>query len=89
MIEKTNTRAIVSDKNNQNSSNRMDLTCLSRISLSLENNKNDSLITLFIGFATKNRKNMTPHHEMDLNSLVLRDLKATYVLTCDRREHKN
>ena len=67
----------------------MDLTCLSRISLSLENNKNDSLITLFIGFATKNRKNMTPHHEMDLNSLVLRDLKATYVLTRDRREHKN
>ena len=65
----------------------MDLTCLSRISLSLENNKNDSLITLFIGFSTKNRKNMTPHHEMDLNSLVLRDLKA--VLTRDRREHKN
>ena len=32
---------------------------------------------------------MTPHHEMDLNSLVLRDLKAAYVLTCDRREHKN
>ena len=84
---KTNSRGIVSDKNNQNSSNRMDLTCLSRISLSLENNKNDSLITLFIGFATKNRKNMTPHHEMDLNSLVLRDLKA--VLTRDRREHKN
>ena len=30
---------------------------------------------------------MTPHHEMDLNSLVLRDLKA--VLTRDRWEHKN
>ena len=65
----------------------MDLTCLSRISLSLENNKNDSLITLFIGFSTKNRKNMTPHHEMDLNSLVLHNLKA--FLTGDRREHKN
>ena len=65
----------------------MDLTCLSRISLSLENNKNDSFITLFIGFSTKNRKNMTPHHEMDLNSLVLRDVKAA--LSCDRREHKN
>ena len=24
---------------------------------------------------------MTPHHEMNINSLVLRDLKATYVLT--------
>ena len=32
---------------------------------------------------------MTPHHEMELNSFVLRDLKATYVLTRDRREHKN
>ena len=35
---------------------------------------------------------MTRHHEMDqmdLNSLVLRDLKETYVLTRDRREHKN
>ena len=62
----------------------MDLTCLSRISLSFENNKNDSLMTLvFIGFATKNRNNMTPHHEMDLNSLVLLDLKVTYVLTRD------
>ena len=26
---------------------------------------------------------------MDLNSLVLRDLKATYFLTRDQREHKN
>ena len=32
---------------------------------------------------------MTPQHEMELNSFVLRDLKATYVLTRDRREHKN
>ena len=83
----TNTRGIVSDKNNQYSSNRMDLTCLSRIRLSLENNKNDSLITLFIGFSTKNRKNMTPHHEMDLDSIVLRDHKV--VLTRERREHKS
>ena len=51
---KTNSRGIVSDKNNQNSSNRIDLTSLSRISFSLENNKNNSLITLFIGFVTKN-----------------------------------
>ena len=36
-----------------------------------------------------NRKNMTPHHEMNHNSLVLRDRKATYVLTRDRRIHKN
>ena len=70
---KTNTRGIVSDQNKRNSSNKMDLTCLSRISLFLENNKNDSLITLFIEFATKNRKNMLPHH----------------VLTRDKREHKN
>ena len=62
----------------------MDLTTLWRISLSLKNNKNDSLITLFIGFANKNQKNMTPHHEMALNSLVLQD-----VLTRDKREHKN
>ena len=34
---KTNSRGIVSDKNNQNSSNRIDLTCLLRISFSLEN----------------------------------------------------
>ena len=32
---------------------------------------------------------MAPHHQMDLNSLVLCDLKATYVLTRDRREDKN
>ena len=83
---KTNTKGFVSDKNNQNSSNRMNLTCLLRISLSFENNKSDSLITLFIGFATKNRMNMTPHHQIDLNSLVLRNLKA--VLTRNRREHK-
>ena len=66
----------------------MDLICLSRISLSLENSKNDSYIFTFIGFATKNRKIMTPHHEMNLNSLVLRDLKTTYVLTRDRTEQK-
>ena len=78
---KTNTSGIKSDKNNQNSSNRMDLTCLSRINLSLENNKNNSLITLSIGFTIKNQKNMTPYHEIDLNS------KA--VLTRDRGEDKN
>ena len=68
----------------------MNLICLSRINLSLENNNNDFLITLLsFCLATKNRKNITPHHEMDLNSLVLRDLKATYFLTRDQREHKN
>ena len=36
----------------------------------------------FIVFVTKNRKIMTPHHEMNFNTLVLRDLKATNVLTC-------
>ena len=25
---------------------------------------------------------MTPHHEINFNSLALRDLKATYVFTC-------
>ena len=39
--------------------------------------------------ATKNRKNMTLHDEMDLNGLVLRDLKATYVLTCDLVTEEN
>ena len=49
------------------------------------------LITLiiFIGFATKDRKNVTPHHEMSLNSFALGDSKATYALTCDRRKHKS
>ena len=31
---------------------------------------------------------MTPHHETNLNRLVLRDLKTTYVLTRDRTEQK-
>ena len=31
---------------------------------------------------------MTPPHKMNLNSLVLRDLKTTYVLTRDRTEQK-
>ena len=39
---------MVGDKNNWNSSNRMDLTCLWKTSLSLENNINDSLIALLI-----------------------------------------
>ena len=62
----------------------MDLTCLSRISVSVENNKNFNYSIIFIGSATKNRPNMTPHHEMNLNSLALRDLKATCVLTRDK-----
>ena len=32
---------------------------------------------------------MTTHQEMDLNILVLRDLKAAFVLTRDGREHNN
>ena len=49
-----------------------------------------TLITIiFIGFAAKNQKNMTPHHEMNLNSLALHDRKATYALTRDRRKRKN
>ena len=31
---------------------------------------------------------MTPHHEMNLNSLDLRDLKTTHALTRDRKEQK-
>ena len=30
---------------------------------------------------------MTPHHEMNLNSLDLRDLKTTHALTRDRTEN--
>ena len=64
----------------------MDLICLSRISLSLENKKNNSYN--FIGFVTNNRKIITPHHEINLNSLDLCDLKTTYALTRDRTEQK-
>ena len=46
-LTKTNTRGIVGNKNNKNSSNRMDLTCLLQIRLSLENNK-DSFINFLI-----------------------------------------
>ena len=67
----------------------MDVTCLSRISVSLENSKNFNYSVIFIGFATKNRKTMTPHHGVNLASLVLCDLKATYDLIRDRRKHKN
>ena len=65
----------------------MDLICLSRISLSLENKKNNSYN--FIGFVTNNRKIITPHHEINLNSLDLCDLKTTYALTRDRTTEKN
>ena len=69
---KTNTRGIVSDKNNSKSSNRMDLTCLSRISLFLENNKNDSLTTLLFLLVSQPRSERTWH------LIVLRNLNDTY-----------
>ena len=59
MIDQTNTRGILSDKNNPNTSKRMDLTCLSKISLSLENNKNDSSITLFFLLVSQPRTEKT------------------------------
>ena len=71
--KKTNSRGVVSDKNNQNKSNRVNLTCLSSITLSFENNKNDSLTTLLSVLVSQprtertwhlNRKSMTPHHQV-------------------------
>ena len=47
-LTKINTRGIVGNKSNKNSSNRMDLTCLLQIRLSLENKNNDSFIILLI-----------------------------------------
>ena len=47
-LTKTNTRGIVGNKSNKNSLNRVDLTSLLQIRLSLENNNNNSFVTLSI-----------------------------------------
>ena len=47
-LTKINTRGIGGNKSNKNSSNRMDLTFLLQNSLYLENDSNNSFITLLI-----------------------------------------
>ena len=65
----------------------MDLICLSRISLSLENSKNDSYIYTFIGFAPRTERSWHLTMKWTLIVLFCVILKQP-VLTRDRREQK-
>ena len=68
----------------------MDVTWLSRISLSLENNENNSLVTLSISLASQPRTERSWQLTMKWTLILLfYVILKQPVLTGGRKEHKN